>query len=227
MVRSLPDPVRPLRGGLTWAWRPSDPWLRVYHRDDRTPHADARRAFGPQHRMDHHTPPASAPAVCPAGRSIIYLARTLRTCGVEIFGDAQEAVLCSHWSVAALEPPRPIVVQDLRDNGAMLIGALPALGSGAEPRVATQAWARAIYEDRPGSPEILGVRYSGAHDEGPCLALWEGTLPLTVVEEHPLRFAPIFQRFLIAMSEVGVAVTVAPNTECARCREAISRGHPC
>jgi len=57
--------------------------------------------------------------------------------------------------------------------------------------------------------------------------LWEGTPPLDVIEEHPLRFAPIFQRFVIAMSEVEVAVTVGPNPECVRCREAISRGHLC
>ena len=55
--------------------------MRIYHQDDLTPSADARRLFGPLLRFDHHTPPFAAPARCPAGRTVVYAAKTLRTRG--------------------------------------------------------------------------------------------------------------------------------------------------
>ena len=227
MVRHLAAPTRPLRGGSTWTWNPRNRWLRIYHRDDLSPTGDARRAFGPLLRFDHHAPPASAPAVCPAGRTILYLAKTLRTAGAEVFGDLGEAPVCPHVRVAVLRPARRIVVQDIQGGGAMQIEALPAIGEGDVPRVETQAWARAIYEDQPGSPRVAGIRYSSAHDEGASLAVWETAGDLVVVEDHAIDEAAVFRRFLVAMHEVGIEVLVVPATDCVRCRQAVARGHPC
>ncbi len=157
---------------------------------------------------------------------MLYAAKTLRTCGGEVFGDVGEATICPHYYAAAIRPVRPIVVQDVQDNGSMLIGALPALGSADVDRVETQAWARAIYEDRPASRNVTGVRYTSAHDEGPCVALWETSPPLVVVQDRPLCDPSLFRRFTTAMSELKIESYVVSSGECRRCRDALSRGYP-
>jgi len=225
VVRHLPAPVRPLRGGNHWRWHPQERWLRIYHQDDLTPSADTRRMFGPLLRFDHHTPPFEAPAPCPAGRTVVYAARTLRSCGGEVFGDASEATICPHFRAAVIRPARPVVVQDVQANGSMLIGALPALGTSDVPRVETQAWARAVYEDRPASPLVAGIRYTSAHDEGAVVALWETSPRLVVVQDVPICDPAVFLRFSMAMREIEIEVSVVPADACVRCREAAGRGH--
>lgn len=227
MVRHLPAPVRPLAGGNDWTWHPQERWVRIYHRDDRTPSAATPRPFGPLLRFDHHTPPFAAPAVCPDGRTVVYAARTLRTSGGEVFGDAGEATVCPHLRAAVVRPARATVVQDVQANGSMLIGALPALGTADVPRTETQAWARAVYEDRPASPLVAGIRWSGAHDEGPCVALWDTAPGFVVVQDVPLLAPAVFRRFIVAMRELDIEVAVVPADGCVRCRDAIARGHPC
>jgi hypothetical protein len=227
LVKHLKPPVRPLKGGNTWAWDPNERWVRIYHRDDLLPSGDTQRAFGPRDRFDHHTPPPTAPAIDPDGRKVLYAAKTLRTSGGEVFGDVGEATICPHYYAAAIRPARRIIVQDVQGNGSMLIGALPALGSADIDRVETQAWARAIYEDRPASRDVTGVRYTGAHDEGPCVALWETSPPLVVVEDLPLCDPGLFRRFATAMSELKIQSYVVASSGCRRCRDALGRGHPC
>lgn len=200
--------------------------MRVYHQDDLTPSAETRRGFGPLLRFDPHTPAFTAPGLCPAGRTVIYLAKTLRTAGGEVFGDAGEAVVCPYFRAAVVRPARAVVVQDVQANGSMLIGALPALGTADIPRIETQDWARAIHDDRPASPDVAGIRYTSAHDEGPAVALWKAAPPLVVVEDVPIRDGGLFRRFLVAMSEIVIPVSVVPAEQCRRCLAAVDRGHP-
>jgi hypothetical protein len=227
VVRHLPAPVRPLRGGNHWTWHPQERWLRIYHRDDLTPSADTRRLFGPLLRFDHHTPPFDAPAPCPAGRTVVYAAKTLRTCGGEVFGDGDEATVCPHFRAAVIRPARSVVVQDVQANGSMLIGALPALGTADVPRTETQAWARAVYEDRPASPLVAGIRYTSAHDEGASVALWDTSPQFVVVQDVPISDPAVFRLFATAMREIEMEVSVVPADACVRCRDAVGRGHPC
>jgi hypothetical protein len=201
--------------------------VRIYHQDDMTPSADTRRLFGPLLRFDHHTPPFAAPARCPSGRTVVYAAKTLRTCGGEVFGDADEATVCPHFRAAVIRPARSVVVQDVQANGSMLIGALPALGTADVPRTETQAWARAVYEDRPASPLVAGIRYTSAHDEGAAVVLWETSPQLVVVQDVPICDPAVFRRFVTAMRELGIEVAVVPADACVRCRDAVGRGHAC
>ena len=198
MVKHLEPPKRPLRGGNAWTWPQDERWVRIYHRDDLAPSGDARRAFGPLDRFDHHTPPPTVPAIDPSGRAVLYAAKTLRTCGGEAFGDVGEATICPRYYAAVIRPIRPIVVQNVQD-----------------------------YEDRPASRDVTGVRYTSAHDEGPCVALWETSPPLVVVQDRPLCDPSLFRRFTTAMSELKIESYVVSSGECRRCRDALGRGYPC
>jgi hypothetical protein len=200
--------------------------VRIYHQDDVTPSADTRRLFGPLLRFDHHTPPFAAPAPCPAGRTVVYAAKTVRTCGGEVFGDGDEATICPHYRAAVIRPARSVVVQNVQANGSMLIGALPALGTADVPRTETQAWARAVYEDRPASPLVAGIRYTSAHDEGAAVALWDTSPQFVVVQDVAICDPAVFRRFATAMREIRIEVSVVPTDACVRCRDAVGRGHP-
>lgn len=201
--------------------------MRIYHQDDLTPSADVRRLFGPLLRFDHHTPPFNAPASCPMGRTVVYAAKTLRTCGGEVFGDGDEATICPHFRAAVIRPARSVVVQNMQANGSMLIGALPALGTADVPRTETQAWARAVYEDRPASPLVAGIRYTSAHDEGASVTLSDTSPQFVVVQDVPICDPAVFRLFAMAMREIKIEVSVVPADACVRCRDAIERGHPC
>ncbi|MEK1240334.1 RES domain-containing protein [Mycobacterium ulcerans] len=139
MVADLGEPNRPLSGGRVWTWKWPETlsargwqWCRVYHLSAHTPDAITHRAFGPLHRLDHHTPPAAHPAICPEGRSVLYVAGTLATALGEVSGDLGEAAVCPRFRVGLLRPRTEIVVLDLRSEGAaMRIGALPSLATGA------------------------------------------------------------------------------------------------
>ena len=201
--------------------------MRIYHQDDLTPSADVRRLFGPLLRFDHHTPPFNSPAPCPMRRTVVYAAKTLRTCGGEVFGDGDEATICPHFRAAVIRPARSVVVQNVQANGSMLIGALPALGTADVPRTETQAWARAVYEDRPASPLVAGIRYTSAHDEGTSVALWDTSPQFVVVQDVPICDPAVFRLFVLAMREIKIEVSVVPADACVRCRDAVERGHPC
>jgi hypothetical protein len=109
----------------------------------------------------------------------------------------------------------------------MLTGALPAIGTADMPRDETQAWARAIYEDKPAGGSIVGVRYTSAHDEGAALAVWDSASHIQVLQDRQLVDPPILRRFVVAMDEVDIDVQVVAPGECRPCREANGRGHPC
>ena len=162
----------------------------------------------------------------PLGRTVLYAAKSLRSGGGEVFGDAKEATICPHYYAALIKPALPTILQDVQANGSKLLGALPALGSADVDRDETQAWARAIYEDRPASPRVLGVRYTSAHDEGPCLALWDTSPAIVLAADLPLSDPGLFRRFTVAMHELRIESNLIRAADCLRCRSATGRGHP-
>jgi hypothetical protein len=114
---------------------------------------------------------------------VLYVAGNVATAVGEVFGDYPAAAVCPRYRVALLRPTAPLVVLDLRGQGAaMRIGALPTLAAGDYPRPRTQEWARAIYEDQPvARHRIHGVYYDAAHSNGPALALWNTESRIEVV----------------------------------------------
>ncbi|MGH9064801.1 MAG: RES family NAD+ phosphorylase [Acidimicrobiales bacterium] len=190
--------------------------MRLYHRDPRCPDAVFARSFGPLHRFDHQVPGRG-------DRRVIYLAERLSTAAFEVWSDLGVAPVCPSVRVALVRPLEDVVVQNLRGRGALLIGAKPSLATSNEPRALTQAWARAIYEDHPGGPGVCGVRYSSAHDEGPCLALWDTAPGLRVVEhrgraqDFPAAHPSLWPRLLVAMQRIGLPAEQVGRAECPRC----------
>jgi len=69
----------------------------VYHHSRQTRRGDSARGFGPLARFDPHTPPAAAPGLDPARRSVLYAGQDLATSACEVFGEAGEARLCPAW----------------------------------------------------------------------------------------------------------------------------------
>ena len=215
MVRPLERPTRPLVGGLVQPWQV--PWVRIYHRDRHTPSGTWRRIWGPTHRFDHHDP---------TDPSVIYLAKALRSCGAEVFADRGVARVCPSYRAAWIVPESRADLQDLQGSGAMLLGALPGLGSGEQPLALTQEWARAIYEDRPARLTVCGVHYTGAHEEGECACVWDTGPPVRLlasasrgVEDRPLLDPGVFPIFFKAMDEVGLPVERIPSGACIPCMD--------
>ncbi len=235
MVRDLTLPARPLPTGAartSWRWRSptvARPWLwcRVYHRSAHTPTGDTARRYGPLARFDPHTPPFASPADDPVGRTVLYVGADLATSACEVFGETGEVRLCPGWRVALLRPDRPLSLLDLTAPGcALAIGALPALADGPLARELTQAWARAIYEDRPAGPASTGVRYRSAYNGGLALAVWDSAAAVStvraagVVQDFALTYPPILARLLAAMGPRHIDVTSAPASACRQCARA-------
>jgi hypothetical protein len=222
VVTHLSAPDRPLAGGRRWRWDGTLPWIRIYHAGPgRT--ATGMRRFGPIDRFDPHTPPYASPRDCPAGRAVTYIADNLRTAAAEVFGEHRVANVCPRYRVAALRPRSATVVQNLRGAGAMMIGGLPAMNVADIPRPETQAWARAIYEDRPSDPRVAGVRYTSAYAGGISLALWDTAPNLEVVardgvaQDFALADPRIYIRLLVALVPLLVEVRIIGSEECPRC----------
>ncbi|MCF3939535.1 RES domain-containing protein [Gordonia tangerina] len=186
----------------------------------------AHRTFGPLYRLDHHIPTTSGAARnCPDDRSILYVAGTLATAFGEVFGDLRAAAVCPNHRVALVKPTSSITVLDLRGEGAaMRIGALPSLATGDYPRVRTQEWARAIFEDQPvARREVRGVYYHAAHSNGRALALWNTDDHVEVVsaadgraQDFALNSASMWPRVVEAAVSLGMQVDLVER--CPRCR---------
>jgi hypothetical protein len=232
VVAELAEPRRPLSGGRIWTWKwPATlpkagwGWCRVYHASRHTPDGITHRLFGPLARLDHHTPPPTAPAICPDGRTVLYVAGNLPTALGEVFGDMREAAVCPGYRVALIRPRSGVIVLDLRSEGAaMRIGALPSLATGAYPRARTQRWARAIYEDQPARRPVSGVSYHAAHSNGRALALWNTDDDVDVVtaasgeaQDFALTDPRMWRRVLV--SAAGLGMTAARIECCPRCAE--------
>lgn len=186
--------------------------MRVYHADSYAPSADSHRHYGPIHRFDHHTPDYRHPAICPDGRSILYLGRGLSVCLAEVFGEFDLARLCPQHRIALIEPVTRLRIADLASqNAALRIGALPTLATGDIPRPATQAWARALWEQTQAHRAVSGVYYTAAYTGGKALALWNTEHQVRVVANtagvvqdfaaHQLR-----ERVVIAATRASLGV---------------------
>lgn len=231
MVRTLQPPNRPLPRATkyAWKWEQRSPtarswgWCRVYHRSTHTPDGVSFRHYGPLSRFDHHHP-ATPPQVDISGRCVLYIGSDLATSACEVFGEAGVAAICPRYRVSIVEPTRPLTMFDLaRAGSAMAIGALPALSTGHERRSLTQQWARAILEDQPAGPEVRGVRYRSAYNDGIAIALWdcEGDVRIVragSVEDRPLDDPRVLRRLQAAMSERRINVTTVTEADCAVCR---------
>jgi hypothetical protein len=170
---------RPLPRGQTWIRDPelTVPWFRIYHRDPHTPSGNHQRVWGPAEdgRFDPHT--CSPAGICPDGRSVIYVGRTLSTAAAEAFG-LNGADVCPRWHLAELQMGGRMELLDLDGRGAIDIGATPALAVGDVDRELSQEWARAIYEDLTEQ----GIHYLGARELGEAVALWDGAPTPQVVQ---------------------------------------------
>jgi hypothetical protein len=242
MVKSLPSPKRRLSGGRGWIWYPPSRfpgremmhqgwWYRVFHCDASNPQPYTRRAYGPVCRFDHHSidysdgGPPNPPRACPQDRNIIYLARTLETALVEVFGAIPTAAICPSYRAAAMYVDADCRVQDLTDEGCQEIGALPSLCTGDVPRDLTQEWARAIYEDQPAGVPVAGVLYRSAYDYGLCLALFERspTLVETVEPGMPMGGFPLqdlSDRVLATLTQRKIEYSPIDPKDCKKCLQA-------
>lgn len=232
MVAELPHPERPLNGGKAWTWRWRDPtprrpwaWHRIYHHGPHTPTGTTHRVNGPRGRLDPHTvAPDGKPRDCPDGRSVLYVAGNLATAIGEVYGDTLAAEVCPNTRVALLRPTQPITALDLRSQGAaMRIGALPSLATGDYPRIRTQEWARAIYEDQPVARQaVRGFYYDAAHTNGPALTLWNTAGDIAVLQDargrdqdFALADPRLWPRVVTAAVGVGMRADLVPR--CQQC----------
>jgi hypothetical protein len=202
-------------------------WCRVYHRSALVPAATTARRYGPLYRFDPHTPPSSAPALDPAGRTVLYVGVDLATSASEVFGETREAALCPQYRVALIRPRAPIGVFDLTAAGvAMAIGALPSLADVPYPRTLTQQWARAIFEDDPVGSPVEGIRYRSAYNAGEALALWGRRGVIDVVrdsrnnpQDFALRHPAVYPRLVTAMIARRISVRLIDSSTCRHCVE--------
>ena len=216
---------KPLPDGKQWTWQPREAaYVRIYHKDFFTPSATHRRAYGPLARFDHHTPPFTSPDTCPDGRSITYVAETIRAAASEVFGDADPFGVCPQWRLAWLKTTASVVVQDIVGPAAMALKTRPALGSSPEvTREFSQQCARDIYA---GHPHVAGIRYTGSHEEGRCLALWERAPDLKIVEDattpcdYKIVDDEMWAEILMAYASTTYTLERINVSECDYCREA-------
>lgn len=220
ITMELPELPASLPAGRRWIWRQRHAaWARIYHRDHFTPSPLHRRSFGPLHRFDHHTPPIEAAAVCPEGRTITYVADGLRAAAAEVFGELDPFGVCPRWRLAWLRPTATICVQDLKGPGGMALNVAPWLGSGPVPRHYTQEWARKIYDS---SLDLQGIRYTGSHEEGACLALWERAGDLEIVSEEGDRSIVdplVWSELVTEYAETEHSLVQIEESECELCRD--------
>jgi hypothetical protein len=220
MVRALGDPPDPMPEGLTCQWGPGGrAFWRVYHRDPFTPDATHRRSFGPLHRFDHHTADIKHPAEDESGRTVSYVAERLTTATAEVFDGPGVALVCPSYRGALVRLEATATFQDLRGEGAMTIGALPGLATGAINREHSQRWARAIYA----RCRVAGIVYPGAHDFGLCAVLWERAGPLGVVadagipQDFSLRDPVLWARLQVGLPRLNIALREVEPSSCALC----------
>ncbi|NKT14616.1 RES domain-containing protein [Rhodococcus hoagii] len=231
MSKKLGPPDRPLPDAdYQWTWTPAagarKPWFRIYHRSAHTPDGVTFRSFGPMNRFDHHTPPITAKAIAPEGRSVIYYAVDLATAACEVFGEEGFASVCSNFRVTLVRPVREIVTYDLaRAGSAMAIGAVPALASGHEDRELTQQWAQAIYEDQPAATKVEGIHYRTAYRDNHSIALWDCPDAIEVARDAtgqpldiPLNSGRGRRLLLNALDGSGIPVSFIADDDCKQCR---------
>jgi hypothetical protein len=101
---------------------------------------------------------------------------------VEVFGDTG-ILTWGTWQVAMVTTVKPLILLDLRGNGAMRAGTVAALCK-VPDRSLTQAWVRFFYHrtdlyQTAAGEAIHGLLYSNAHNDDDAVCLYEraeGTL---------------------------------------------------
>lgn len=227
MDRKRLDLSPPLPLGTTWTWSPkNESWVRIFHCDFITPTATHRREYGPLRRFDHHSPSSDdcSPSYN-AERSVIYLAKTIRTAAAEAFADSSPHLVCPRWRLAHIRPTASIEVQDISGPGAMALGTRPWMGSGPIPPEESQAWARRLYDERS---NLGGIRYTGSNDGGACLAIWDRAPELEVVKDGGVRCEAVladpevWEELNSAYKETGQSLEKieVDSPDCTYCRDA-------
>ena len=155
--------------------------------------ASTYRYFGPLLRFDHHQPLTKEEAVKLNGkedpnRGITYWGFTLSCCLVELFGDPK-IVEFKDYEVAIATLEQPLLLLDIRDQGAMAAGSVAALGSVAD-RLVSQAWSRYFYLETDIYQKVDGILYSNAHNGEKAVALYERSEPSILnakIQTRPLK----------------------------------------
>ena len=155
--------------------------------------ASTYRYFGPLLRFDHHQPLTKEEAVKLNGkedpnRGITYWGFTLSCCLVELFGDPK-IVEFKDYEVAIATLEQPLLLLDIRDQGAMAAGSVAALGSVAD-RLVSQAWSRYFYLETDIYQKVDGILYSNAHNGEKAVALYERSEPIILnakIQTRPLK----------------------------------------
>jgi hypothetical protein len=219
VVAPLADPPAVLPADPDeWVWRPGVPFVRIYHEH---PYRDGlgARTFGPLHRFDPHVRDRrQQPREDPQGRGVLYLARDLATALAEAFsGQSPEVSVCPHARAGWVEPIAGIRLLDLTGNGAMAIGAVGTVATGAEPRRRTQRWARRIYEQYA---HLDGIRYRGAHQGGESLVLWDRAPTLHRPAGGDRRLWAVWPHVAVALAAQRRYPRRLAAAACATCRKA-------
>jgi hypothetical protein len=199
VVTPLTDPPAVLPADpAEWVWRAGVAFVRIYHEHPRQDGLHAR-TFGPLHRFDPHVRDRrQQPREDPQGRGVLYLAGDLGTALAEAFsGQAPDVSICSRTRAGWVTPTADLRLLELADDGAMAIGAVGTIATGAEPRRRTQRWARRIYEQYP---HLDGIHYRGAHQGGESIALWERAPALHRPAGGDRRLWAVWPRVAVALA---------------------------
>ena len=155
------------------------------------------RAAGPIHRFDHQA--SGHPK-----RSVAYGAERLTGALAEVYGATRVIDRLETMHVGFFTPARDVRIVDLRDQGALAVGATGELMT-TPNRDLSQSWARWLYERYRWA---CGVAYEGRYAGCLCVAMWDRaplvrprlSLPLTtpwvfgVVEHWADRYGFIIDR---------------------------------
>jgi len=128
------------------------------------------RHFGPLSRFDHQREPYPRTSN-DADRGILYAARTLSGCLVEVFGDSK-VILVGSWEVAILTATRNLNLLDLRGTGAIKAGTVAAVCKDSNRQI-SQTWSRYFYDNVFIYGEIDGLVFGNAHNDEDAFAFYE------------------------------------------------------
>jgi RES domain len=137
------------------------------------------RFHGPRERFDHQYADQAGKAQKSPDRGVYYASPVLSSeidalscCLSECFGDDNRVIELLNRKFCRLNVVRPLMLLDLRGDGAMRIGACYAL-SGCIDRPLSQAWSRYIYENELDFTLVDGIIYPAAHNGDAAMALYE------------------------------------------------------
>lgn len=207
-------------------------WVRIYHYDRRNSDANVLRLVRVDGRFDPHGTTAT--------RGVLYAGDDLDTAICEALtagaGPSGRITVCENRRVAIIQPAvQPVTVQDFAAGSPTDVGAPADLGDGPYDREDTQAWARAIHQDRPAGPDTAGIRYWSARhraDDGTRLsantAIWDTAPPLRVRApgrgiggraEHQITAGQMWLRVQARLQATGLDAVAVAAADCGACRK--------